>query len=92
MEEQEKYKAEIEARLRKFSDTLNEMQAKLKERKEMPSDFQIEPILEKHKEMTSKANEIEKTDESAWSKFKSELDDLVNDIDDDIRKAMAHFK
>ena len=25
-------------------------------------------------------------------KFKSELDDLVNDIDDDMRKAMAHFK
>jgi small-conductance mechanosensitive channel len=92
MEEKEKYKAEIEARLRKFSDTLNEIRAKLKERKEMPPDFQIEPILEKQKKVTSKANEIEKTDESAWSKFKSELDDLVNDIDHDMRKAMAYFK
>ena len=92
MEEKEKYKAEIEARLRKFSDTLNEIQAKLKERKDTASDFQLEPILEKHKKVTSKANQIEKTDESTWSKFKSELDDLVNDIDDDMRKAMAHFK
>jgi hypothetical protein len=92
MEEKEKYKAEIEARLRSFSDTLNEIRAKLKERKETLPDFQIEPILEKHKTVSAKAGEIEKTDESAWSKFKSELDDLVNDIDDDMRKAMAHFK
>jgi hypothetical protein len=92
MQEKEKYKAEIEARLLKFSDTLNEIQAKLKERKETPLDFQLELILEKHKKIGSKADQIEKTDESAWSKFKSELDDLINDIDDDMRKAMAHFK
>jgi len=92
MQEKEKYKAEIEARLLKFSDTLNEIQAKLKQRKETLSDFQIKPILEKQKKVTSKSNEIKKTDESSWSKFKSELDDLVNDIDDDMRKAMTHFK
>lgn len=92
MEEKDKYKAEIEVRLLKFSDTLNEIQAKLKERQERPSDFRVEPILEKHRKVSAKTSEIEKTDESAWSKFKSELDDLINDIDDDLRKAMAYFK
>jgi hypothetical protein len=90
MKQREKYKAEIEARLRKFSDAMNEIQAKLKERKETPPD--LDSIVAKHKKAGAKAGEIEGTDETTWDKFKNELDDLVNDIDDDMRKAMAYFK
>lgn len=92
MKEREKYKAEIEARLCKFDDTLHEIKAKQKERRENPPKIHLAPIIEIREKAGEKFGEIvEERDEGAWDKFKRELDDLVNDIDDELRKALAYF-
>lgn len=48
----------------------------------------LDKSLSKAKE---KLVEIEEVEESAWGKFKSKMDNLVNDIDEDIRKALTYF-
>lgn len=91
MNEREKYKAEIRARLLRFGETLHEIKVKQEKRKEGPPHLPMKPIFEMHEEANQKLVEIEKVDESAWRKFKTEMDNLVNDIDEGIRKAMAYF-
>jgi predicted nucleic acid-binding Zn-ribbon protein len=92
MKEKEKFKAEIESRLRKFDHDLKEIKMKLEQAKENVSELNIDEIMEKHKKAESKLAETEQTDESSWGKLKSEIDDLVSDIDNDMRKAITYFK
>ena len=91
MNEREKYKAEIQAGLLRLGETLHEIKVKQEKRKEGPPHLHMEPIFQMHEEANQKLEEIEEVDESAWGKFKSEMDNLVNDIDKGIRKALAYF-
>jgi len=55
------------------------------------SDINIEGILKKHEDAQARLNELEKSDENSWQKFQAELDRLFDNIDKDLRKAMAYF-
>jgi chromosome segregation ATPase len=92
MNEKEKYKAEMESRLRKFEQELKELKMKQEQAEEKLTELNIDGIVEKHNKAGNKFREIEQTDESSWGKFKSEIDDLVSDIDNDLRKAITYYK
>jgi hypothetical protein len=91
MDEQEKYRAKIEARMKYFNETIEEITAKAKLREMTQPDFNIEGILKKHEDAQTRLNKLENSDKNSWQKFQKELDGLIEDIDSDLRKAMAYF-
>jgi hypothetical protein len=93
MDEKVKYKTKIEARLVKFGETLYEIAEKKEKRNENRPDLDdLGDIVRKHAEATARVNILDTVDDNAWQDVKAEVDQLVNDIDEDLRKAMAHFK
>lgn len=91
MREKDKYHAEIDAKLTKMGETLHEVKTKTEQRKQNLSEINIDDTLRKYKNARTKLEQLKQSDESAWHNQKSELDGYVNDIDEDLRKAMAYF-
>lgn len=91
MEEKEKYHAEIDAKLIKFGETLNEIKTKAEQRKKNLSEISVDDTLLKHKNARAKLEQLKQMDEGTWQNYKVQLDDQVNDIDEDLRKALAYF-
>ena len=91
MNEKEKYRAQIEGRLMKFGESLYEITNKMNQRKADLPDLKIHPILKKQEAVETKLKILDEADENSWQKYKTELNDLVEDIDADLRKAMAYF-
>jgi hypothetical protein len=91
MKEKEKYRAEIESRLMKFGESLYEITTKKEQRKKNRPDIRIDPILRKQEAVEAKLKELDTADENSWQKYKAELDQLIEGIDTDLRKAMAYF-
>ena len=54
-------------------------------------DINIEGILKKHEDARARLKELEKSDENSRQKYQVELDRLFDDIDNDLRKAMAYL-
>ena len=91
MDEKEKYRAEIETRMTKFNETINELRDKADKRKDARTGFQMEGLLKKHEAARTKLKELKTSDENAWKRFQTELDDMLDDIDEDLREALAYF-
>ncbi|MGD8293014.1 MAG: hypothetical protein PVF37_15000 [Desulfobacterales bacterium] len=91
MDDQEKYRAKIEARMKYFNASIEEITTKTKLRKVIQPDIKIEHLMKKNEHAQARLKDMEKSDENSWQKFQEELDQLVADIDTDLRKAMAYF-
>lgn len=91
MNEQEKYRAKIEARMKHFNETIEEITTKAKLRKVVQPEIDVDGILEKHANAQAMLDDLEKSDKISWLKFQKELDGLIDDIDTDLRKAMVYF-
>ena len=91
MEEKEKYHAEIDAKLIKFGETLNEIKTKAEQRKKNLSEIGIDDTLRKHKNAKVKLEQLKQSDENTWQDYKVHLDGQVNDINEELRKALAYF-
>jgi hypothetical protein len=91
MEEKEKYHAEIDAKLIKFGETLNEIKTKAEQRKKNLSEIGVDDTLRKHKNAKVKLEQLKQSDENTWQDYKVHLDVQVNDINEDLRKALAYF-
>ena len=91
MNDKEKYKAGIEARMTSFNASLNEIKAKQELRDWSRIDLDIGGTIRKRDELQVKMNALEKSDSASWEPIKSEVDSLVNDIDKELRKAMVYF-
>ena len=91
MNEKEKFKAEIAARLGKCDKGIREIETKLKECGESKPECDIDSIIRKYGIACEKLDDADKADENAWDRLKKELDGLTGDIDKDIRRALARF-
>jgi len=91
MEEKEKYHAEIDAKLIKFGETLDEIKTKAEQRKKNLSEISVDDTLRKHKNAKAKLEQLKQSDKNTWQNYKVHLDAQVNDIDEDLRKALAYF-
>ena len=91
MKEKEKYRAQIEARLMTFGESMYEISNKKKLRNDNQPQIQIDPILRKQEAAEAKLKQLDAADENSWQKYKIELDQLLDGIDADLRKAMAYF-
>ena len=92
MEEREKYRAEIEAKLVKFGETLNEIRTKQELRSETRPDIQLDRIVRKHQEAQTRAKTLAASDANAYEKDRADIDRLMNDIDEELRASLAYFK
>jgi len=91
MDEKEKIHAEIEARMLKFHDTLSEIKTLAQKKSEKLPDSHLNNIFRKHEEAQSKLEDLKKADKKSWKKIHHELDVLMGDLGEDMRKALAYF-
>ena len=91
MKDKEKYRAQLEARLMEFGESLYEITNKMEQRKVNQPNIEIAPILKKQEAAEDKLKELDTADENSWQTYQNELDQLVVGIDADLRKAMAYF-
>jgi hypothetical protein len=95
MNEKEKYRAKMEARMSSFNQTITEITNKAKRRKATQPDLEpevrFESLVEKQNAASAKLKELEKADDNNWKKFQAELDQLVEGIDQELRRAMTYF-
>ena len=91
MIEKEKYKAEVEAKMTQFNETLNEIKAKQELRDWSRNELNIGGTIRKRDEMQIKVKELEKVNSNSWEKVKVEVDGLIADIDKELSAALAYF-
>jgi len=91
MNEKEKYSAEIEARIAEFGETLNEIETKRELRNESRPEVQIDATIRKHQEAQVKVKALKESDSGAWETIKTEVDGLLDDIDKELKEALAYF-
>jgi hypothetical protein len=91
VEDKAKYRAEIEAKLTRFGNTLNELQTKQELRNETRPALSLDTTASKHEAVAAKLRELESSDDEQWKGLRSEIDSLMTDIDSDLRKALVHF-
>ena len=91
MHAKDKYRAKIEARMDRFNETMEEIRAKSKVRENLKPDINIEDIAAKKDAAAAKLKEWDTSAESNWQKFKNDLDELMDGIDTELRRAMAYF-
>ena len=91
MNKKEKFRAKIEAQMASFDETIEEITTKAKLRKATQPDIQIKALAKKHEDAKAKLKELEESDENTWQKIQTELDELVSDVDKDLREALAYF-
>lgn len=91
MQEKQRYRAKIEAQMTSFNETLEEITTKAKLRKASRPDIQIEGLVKKHENAQAKLQELDKADENKWQQLQPEIDQLLGEIDDGLRKALAYF-
>jgi lambda repressor-like predicted transcriptional regulator len=91
MEEKAKYRAEIEAKLTQFGETLNELKTKQELRNETRPTLPLDTTASKHEAVAAKLRDLESSDDEQGKQLRSEIDTLMSDIDSDLRKALVHF-
>jgi len=91
MNDKEKYSAEIDARIAQFGETLDEIKTKRELRSESRPELQIDATFRKHQEAQAKVKALKASDSSTWETIKTEVDGLMDDIDKELREALAYF-
>ena len=91
MKAKEKYRAQIEAQLMEFGESLYEITNKMEQRKANQHNINVAPIVKKQEAAEDKLKKLDTADEDSWRTYQAELDELLVGIDADLRKAMAYF-
>ena len=92
MDKKERYRAEIYAKLIKFGESLHDLTTKKELRDERRPEIEIDNLLSKHEQAKAKLKDLGSTDTDTWQQEKSEMDLLINDIEKELREALAYFK
>jgi hypothetical protein len=92
MDEKERYRAEIYAKLIKFGESLHDLTTKKELREANRPEIEIDNLLSKHEQAKAKLKDLGSTDTDTWQQEKSEMDLLINDIEKEFREALAYFK
>ncbi|MCG6880148.1 MAG: hypothetical protein LJE96_13505 [Deltaproteobacteria bacterium] len=91
MEDMEKYRARIEAQMTDFHENLEQVIAKAKEKKDTHSQVHVQNLVKKKEDAAAKLKELDGAHESEHPKIRTELDRLFENIDQDVRDALAYY-
>ena len=95
MTEREKTQAQIEARLRRFGQSLSELKIKAAQREENFNGQMIQTLgaLEaQHEKARRRLQAMSSLADEDWSSAETDVNRYLDDIDADLRKALSHFK
>ena len=95
MTDREKTQAEIEARLRQFGQTLNELKIKTEQRKEKFNGQMrqtLDTIEGQHEKARRRLTAMSSLTDDDWSSAESDVSHFMDDIDAGLRKAISYFK
>jgi len=91
MEDMEKYRTRIEAQMTDFHENLEQVIAKAKEKKDTHSQIHVQNLIQKKEDAAAKLKELDKAPETEHPKLRSELNRLFENIDQDVRDALAYY-
>jgi hypothetical protein len=90
MDEKERYYAQIEAQLDKCGQSFGEIKNRIEQSKEHTPEIDLDAVMEKHAKAKAKLEALRQADEPAWESHKTDLDRLLADVDESLRKALAY--
>ena len=91
MEDMEKYRTKIEAQMTDFHENLEQVIAKAKEKRNTHSQVHVQNLLKKKEDAAAKLKELDKAHKTEHPKLQSELARLFENIDQDVRDALAYY-
>lgn len=91
MNEKEKYLAEVEARMNRFHTSIEDITAKRKMRNETRPEIDVDGLRKRHEGISAKLKDIQTADDANWDGVKGEVDQMMGDIDRDLRAALANY-
>ncbi len=91
MEDMEKYRTKIEAQMTDFHENLEQVIAKAKEKRDTHSQVHVQNLLKKKEDAATKLKELDKAHKTEHPKLQSELARLFENIDQDVRDALAYY-
>ena len=83
--------AELETKIVKLGQTIDGLKTKQEIHRENAPDFDIHATASKHEKARAKADELEYADEDSWWKIFADIEGLLEDIDQDLRQALAYL-
>jgi hypothetical protein len=95
MNEKENIRAEIEAKLRRFDQTLTEVKKTAESRSSNLTDALGQPataLRQKIEAAQNKLGELTDSTDDSWKSLSAELENHMHDIDDSLRRALAFYK
>jgi hypothetical protein len=100
MNDMEKYRAEIEAKMTEFDKTLMELKKKAAKQhttaaKNSNPTPELDELFEKSRLARKRLDEMKEEQSRegySWEKFKSDMEHMFDDINKDLRKALSYYK
>lgn len=95
MNDRAKTRAEIEARLTRMGQTINELRLKAEAQQDKfqaPLDESLSAIELKREEVQKSLQQIDTIEETEWPSTADKLKRYLDDIDAGLRKAIAYYK
>ncbi|MFO7964348.1 MAG: hypothetical protein R6U50_10540 [Desulfobacterales bacterium] len=92
MDEKEKFRVEVEAKLERMGLSLTDLTTKWETRKETRPDLRLQDLAEKQQQAQNMFEELKGApDEHEFRKKQTDLKRMMSDIDEDIRQAWAYI-
>jgi len=91
MNDKEKYLTKIESRMQAFNTTIEDITAKKELRSANAPEINIKGMRKKHDDALEAIKELKTVDDSQWKDEKTRIDQMVGDIDQELRSALAYY-
>ncbi len=91
MEDMEKYRTRIEAQMNDFHENLEQVIAKAREKRDTHSQVHVQNLIKKKEDAEAKLKELDEAHETEHPRLRTEMDRLFENIDQDVRDALAYY-
>ena len=95
MNDRDAIQTRIEARLKQFGETINTIRLKAEQQQDLLGQRVEEPLaaIEKRRDQVrEQIDAMKDMNDDDWNAAKGSIDSYFDDIDDGLRKALAHFR
>ncbi len=95
MDEKQKINAEIESKLNQLGETINTLSMKAEVQKDKLEDAGMQPLVDLQlnlKGAKASLDQMKASDGENWDKLRNKMDAYINDLDKEIKEALAYYK
>lgn len=91
MEEKDKLRAELESKITRYNATIDEIRMKREMRNDTIADASFNSALRKYGAAKTAVSRLDGSDENTDEKIRTEVENLLEGIDADLRQAMTQL-